>query len=133
MTTPSNIIRKVGDQPFMKIPLALSFDDVLLLPQRSSLASRNEVDLQTKIAPNFFLDIPIISINMDTVTGTEMAKVISQKGGIAFMPRFDQVSEQAKKIGLVKSKKQRVIAALGLRDDAIKKGQKRVLGQGLMV
>lgn len=103
----------------MKFPLSLSFDDVLLVPQRSSLNSRSEVNLQTNISPKLLLDIPIIAINMDTVTGVEMAKVISQKGGIAFMPRFDQIQEQAKKIEAVKLKKQKVIAALGLRDDAI--------------
>ncbi|TXG75777.1 guanosine monophosphate reductase, partial [Candidatus Dojkabacteria bacterium] len=51
------------------IKLALSYNDVLLVPHKSRLESRSEVDLSTQISPNIKLDIPLISINMDTVTG----------------------------------------------------------------
>lgn len=101
----------------MAIPLGLSFDDVLLIPQRSEITSRADVSLKTEIAPNFFLDIPIVSINMDTVTGVDMAVAMGQKGGISFMPRFDNPAAQASKISDVKKAGQKVIAALGLRDD----------------
>ncbi len=107
----------------MVIPLGLSFDDVLLVPQKSEIESRALVDLKTEIAPNFFLDIPVLSINMDTVTGVDMALAISKKGGIALMPRFDKPEEQANKIAEVKKSGQRVIAALGLRDDTLARAQ----------
>lgn len=103
----------------MKIPLALSFDDVLLVPQKSEITSRSQVSLKTEIAPKFFLDIPIIAINMDTVTGVDMAVEIGKYGGIALMPRFDTPEEEARKIAAVKKKGARVIAALGLRDDTL--------------
>lgn len=103
----------------MKIPIALSFDDVLLVPQKSKVSSRSQVSLKTEISPKFFLKIPLISINMDTVTGSEMAVAMSQNGGIGLLPRFDGPQLQAKKIALVKKKNQRVIAALGLRDDPL--------------
>lgn len=101
----------------MVIPLGLSFDDVLLVPQKSEIESRALVDLKTEITPGFFLKIPIISINMDTVTGVDMVQTMSQKGGISFMPRFDNSEEQANKIKQVKKSGHRVFAALGLRDD----------------
>ena len=101
----------------MNIPPALSFDDVLLVPRKSNVLSRADVSLKTEIAPNFFLDIPIISINMDSVTGTDMAVAMSQNGGVAFMPRFDTPQIQAEKIAKVKKQNQKVFAALGLRDD----------------
>jgi len=99
------------------IPLGLSFDDVLLIPQRSEVTSRADVSLKSEITPNFFLNIPIVSINMDTVTGVDMAVAMGQNGGVSFMPRFDSPQIQAEKIAAVKKQKQKIIAALGLRDD----------------
>lgn len=79
----------------MKIPLALSFDDILLVPQRSEIESRSEVSLKTEIAPGFYLDVPISAANMDSLVGPAMAIAISKKGGIAFYPRFDSPEIQA--------------------------------------
>ncbi|OGG06809.1 hypothetical protein A2872_01100 [Candidatus Gottesmanbacteria bacterium RIFCSPHIGHO2_01_FULL_42_12] len=107
----------------MDIPLGLSFDDVLLIPQRSEITSRAHVSLKTGIAPNFFLDMPIISINMDTVTGVDMAIAMGQNGGISFMPRFDNPQVQASKIAEVKKAGQKIIAALGLRDDYLERAK----------
>ena len=107
----------------MVIPLGLSFDDVLLIPQKSGISSRSKVSLKTEIAPNFFLEIPIIATNMDTVTGIEMAVAISNSGGIAVMPRFDQPNIEAQKISLVAKKKGRVLAAVGVRDDYLLRAQ----------
>lgn len=107
----------------MKIPLALSLDDVLLVPRQSGISSRSQVSLKTEIAPGFFLSAPIIAVNMDTVVGVDMAVTISQYGGIAMMPRFDKPAEQAQKIAAVKKKGGRVIAALGLRDDSLSRAE----------
>ncbi len=101
----------------MAIPLGLSFDDVLLIPQKSKINSRADVSLKTEIAPNFFLDIPIIATNMDSVTGVEMAVVMAGYGGLAFIPRFDVPEIEAQKIADVKKEKARVFATVGLRDD----------------
>lgn len=124
-----NIIKKGLLPPdcggiFMKIPLALSFDDVLLVPQRSNISSRSEVSLKTEISPDFFLDIPIIAINMDSVTGIKMAEAMSFNGGIAFYPRFDSALVQAEKIAVVKKSGARVIAALGFRDDYLDRAER---------
>lgn len=101
----------------MVIPLALSFDDVLLVPQKSEIKSRSEVSLKTEIAPDFFLDIPISAANMDSVVGVSMAIAISKKGGIAFYPRFDSPQFQADRISEIKRAGERVFATVGLRDD----------------
>ena len=61
--------KKVG----RAVPLALSYDDVLLKPRFSKVNSRSEVNTETLISPGIKLKIPLISINMDTVTGVEMA------------------------------------------------------------
>ncbi len=66
----------------MQIPEALTFDDVLLKPKRSSVISRKDIDLSTQIAPGIKLNIPLISANMDTVTESKMAIAMAREGGI---------------------------------------------------
>lgn len=68
----------------------LTFNDVLLKPQRSRFKSRNdeEISLNTNLGEGLSLDIPIISSNMDTVTGKEMACAMSMLGGLGILHRF---------------------------------------------
>src|SRR5205085_1790452 len=46
------------------MPMALTYDDVLLVPQRSSVASRSDVDTSAQLTPNIRLAVPIVSANM---------------------------------------------------------------------
>lgn len=66
----------------------LSFDDVLIVPQYSSIASRKEVD-----TTSFGLKVPIISSNMDTITGHVMATEMARLGAGACLHRFSTVQE----------------------------------------
>jgi IMP dehydrogenase len=68
----------------------LTFDDVILVPRKSSFGSRfnGEVDLSVEIVPNVKLKYPIISANMDTVTGARMANAMSVLGGLGIIHRF---------------------------------------------
>ncbi len=84
------------------VKTALSFDDVLLVPQASPIESRKDVDLNASISDKLKLSIPIISTNMDSVTGVEMAVALSQLGGMGILPRFDAPELQAQKIEEVK-------------------------------
>lgn len=97
------------------IPLALSYDDVLLVPQYSNIKSRLDVDLSTQITPHVKLEIPIISINMSDVTGVEMAVALGKMGGLGFLPRFVSPEEQAEMVSLVKKQGVYAAAALGCR------------------
>jgi len=79
---------------------ALTFDDVLLGPQYSEIASRKEVDLTTAILGTQF-STPICSANMDTVTEVDMAKKMWDLGGLGFLHRYAphyKVLEWLKKI-----------------------------------
>ncbi len=105
------------------IPLALSFDDVLLVPQYSEIESRSEVNLTTKISPNLSLKIPIISTKMDTVTGIEMAIALGKMGGLGILPRFDTVESQADKVAKVKKANVQVAAAVGVKEGFIERAQ----------
>jgi len=68
----------------------LTFDDVVLVPGYNGIRSRNMVTTSVKIAGRTF-DIPIISSNMDTVTGLEMAKFMAKEGGMALLHRFQTI------------------------------------------
>nr|MBI5455617.1 IMP dehydrogenase [Candidatus Levybacteria bacterium] len=111
----------MSDQNYPSFPIALTFDDVLLVPQKSDIASRMQIDLSTFIAPGLKLEIPLISLSMDTVTGVDMAIEMSRLGAIGCMPRFDLPNIQAEKVSKVKNAGQRVVAAIGLRDNYLER------------
>ncbi|RLG03571.1 MAG: IMP dehydrogenase, partial [Thaumarchaeota archaeon] len=62
--------------------MGLSFDDVLLVPRRSSIRSRREVDTRSRFTKRIWLNIPIVSAAMDTVTESRMAITMAREGGI---------------------------------------------------
>lgn len=106
-----------------KIELALTFDDVTLVPQYSEVMSRSDVDITTFITknPNIKLDIPIIASPMKTVTEDIMAQKLSDLGGIGFIHRFhpgltvdESIQQQAKQIGKINGK---VGFAIGVSED----------------
>jgi len=71
----------------------LTFDDVLLVPQHSTVESRSKVDISVKWGGLHFAH-PIIPANMKTVTGEEMAVRIIKSGGLAVLHRFMDEKEQ---------------------------------------
>ncbi len=82
--------------------IGLTFDDVLLVPKRSSVFSRRDIDTSTRLSRNINLQIPIVSSNMDTVTESRMAIVMAQQGGIGIIHRFMTVDEQVSEVRKVK-------------------------------
>src|SRR5438105_4273999 len=79
-------------------PLALTYDDVLLVPCRSSVASRRDVDTGTRLTRDLRLNIPIVSANMDTVTEARMARAMAREGGIGVIHRFMAIEQEAAEI-----------------------------------
>ena len=102
---------------------ALSYDDVLLAPQYSTLSSRNEVNLKTQISKRFFLDIPLISSNMSDVTGVEMAIAIAKMGGLGVIPRFLPANLQADEISKVKKENVLTAGAVGVRNGILERSE----------
>ena len=80
----------------------LTFDDVLLVPKRSAIASRQDVDTSTQLTPKIRLKIPIISANMDTVTESAMAVAMARVGGMGIIHRFMTIEAQARQVQRVK-------------------------------
>ena len=84
------------------VRVGLTFDDVLLVPKRSDIKSRKNVNTKTKLSRNIELDIPIVSANMDTVTESEMAITIARLGGIGIIHRFLTQNQQVSEVLKVK-------------------------------
>jgi IMP dehydrogenase len=92
-----------------KIELALAFDDVLLKPQFSTIKSRKDIDLKTKLTKNISLNIPLVSSNMDTVTEASMAIAMAQHGGIGIIHRYCTPEAEAEMVARVKRSESYVI------------------------
>src|SRR5512146_1054645 len=84
-----------------EIPLALTFDDVLLLPAHSKVHP-NDTDLRTKLADGIGLNVPIISAAMDTVTESRLAIAMAQNGGLGVIHKNLAIAEQAAEVDKVK-------------------------------
>lgn len=80
----------------------LTFDDVLLVPKRSVVASRQDVDTSSWLTPTIRLRVPVVSANMDTVTEATMAIAMARAGGLGVIHRFMTVEQQARQIARVK-------------------------------
>ncbi len=90
-------------------PSGLSYEDVLLVPKRNSFGSRKLVSLKTRLTKNVTLHIPIVSANMDTVTGHKLAIAMAESGGIGIIHRFNTIEEQVEEVKRVKRKSSYII------------------------
>jgi len=72
----------------------LTYDDVLLVPQKSQIRSRSSVNTSTNLTRKIKLAIPYISSNVDTVTESEMAIAMAKMGGIGIIHRFMTIERQ---------------------------------------
>lgn len=84
------------------LPLSLTYDDVLLIPQRSLVRHRRDVDTTGHLTSNIKLKVPFISANMDTVTEAKMAIAMATSGAIGFIHRFMPIAEQVENVIRVK-------------------------------
>jgi len=83
------------------IPEALTFDDVLLLPGKSSILP-TQTDTRTCLSRKISLNIPIVAAAMDTVTDSRLAIAIARQGGLGFIHRNMSIERQAEEVDRVK-------------------------------
>ena len=92
--------------PFVQ---ALTFDDVLLVPQESHVLPR-EVNLKTRLTNKINMNIPILSAAMDTVTESDMAIALAREGGIGIIHKNLSIEDQVLMIDRVKRSESGMIA-----------------------
>ena len=88
-------------EPADRISKGLSFDDVLLRPNRSSVLPR-DVKLQTRLTRGLTLNIPLVSAAMDTVTESRLAIALAQEGGLGIVHKNLSIEDQANEVDRVK-------------------------------
>ncbi len=93
----------------------LSCDDVLLVPQHSTIGSRKDVDLSTHIG-NLKLRLPILASNMDTVCEDDMAIAMGRAGGAGVLHRFADLNTQSEWIRNCREADVPVIISVGLSE-----------------
>ena len=91
-----------------KIREGLTFDDVLLVPQKSEILPK-DVSLKSKLADGIELNIPLMSAAMDTVTESRMAIAIAREGGLGIIHKNMSIEAQAREVDRVKRSEHGVI------------------------
>ncbi|HKJ69054.1 MAG TPA: IMP dehydrogenase [bacterium] len=84
-----------------RMRVALTFDDVLLVPRRSDILPKN-VDVSSRLTKKITLNIPLVSAAMDTVTESDMAIAVAREGGIGILHKNMSKETQAEQVDRVK-------------------------------
>ncbi len=108
------------------LPLALTFDDVLIRPAHSTVLPR-DTDVRTRLTPEIELGIPLLSSAMDTVTESRTAIAMAQEGGIGVIHKNLSIADQAQEVSVVKK------ATTGLIADPITMSPERPVRDALAV
>ena len=78
--------------------MALTYDDITLVPSFSEIESRKSIDLGTELTKRYKLRIPLIASPMDTVCESEMAIAMLELGGVGCIHRFMSIEQQAEEV-----------------------------------
>jgi IMP dehydrogenase len=87
--------------PGIELQTALTFDDILLVPQHSRVVP-NQVDVSTRLTRKIRLNVPLVSAAMDTVTESLLAIAMAQHGGLGVIHKNLTIEEQASEVDRVK-------------------------------
>jgi len=109
----------------MKFKEAVTYDDMLLVPQYSDIESRSEVDISSNLGHRE-LRLPIIASPMDTVSESSMAIAMYEAGGLAVLHRYNTISEQQRMAQEVINHTEwsgNVAAAVGVTGDYLERAE----------
>lgn len=108
--------------------IALTFDDVLLVPGYSEVLPA-DVDLRTRLAVDIYLNIPLVSAAMDTVTEAKMAIALARQGGIGIIHRNLSEQQQIEEVDKVKrSQAGMIVNPITLRPSATLAEAEQLMG-----
>ena len=91
----------MGHASRLRPEAALTFDDVLLVPRHSSVLP-NDTSTRTRFSRGIWLNVPLVSAAMDTVTESEMAIAMARAGGIGVLHKNMSIDRQAAEVDRVK-------------------------------
>ena len=110
----------------MKFKEAVTYDDMLIVPQYSDIESRSEVDATSYLGHREFT-LPIIASPMDTVSEAQMAVTMSKAGGLAVLHRYNSIAEQQKMAieaaNSIEWVEKKVAAAIGVTGDYLERSE----------
>ncbi len=101
--------------------IGLTFDDVILVPGYNGIKSRQLVSTEVKVQGRTF-GIPLVSSNMDTVTGARMADFMTEVGGMSILHRFMSIAENVEIVRTLKDRK-KVAISIGVGDVGIERAE----------
>lgn len=104
------------------LPLALTFDDVLLIPQKSEVLPR-DVNLRTQLTKKLYLEIPLLSSPMDTVTEGAMAIAMGKEGGLGIIHKNLDEKQQVAEVKKVKQAGFMAGAAVSVGEKAMRRAE----------
>jgi len=101
-----------------KIETYYTFSDVFLIPQMTDCSTRSSLDTSTSIG-NIDLELPIISANMDTITGPTMAIAMQHSGGVGALHRFNSIKSAVSDYKSVITRNKDCFVSVGVNGDSI--------------
>lgn len=114
----------------MNLIHGLTFDDVLLVPNYNGIRSRQDVSTSVSMGRINF-DIPIISSNMDTITGIRMANAMAELGGLGILHRFMSIEQNVEEFRKAVNK-ERVGVSIGVGEAAIERAE-ALIAEGAVI
>lgn len=98
-----NLIKKYFQRKSLPLDIGLTFSDVVIKDNFSEIDSRSDIkNLKSKLTRDTYLNIPIVSANMDTVTDSRMAIALARLGGLGFLHQFFSLEERIREVEKVK-------------------------------
>ncbi|MEO0336765.1 MAG: IMP dehydrogenase [Pseudomonadota bacterium] len=95
-----------------------TFNDVLLVPNKSDMRSRRDPELTSKLFKDEKIDLPMIAANMDTITESAMAIAMAKEGGLGILHRFMSIEDQAEEVKkVVAAGITQVAASIGVNEE----------------
>ena len=106
----------------MKFKEAVTYDDMLIVPQYSDITSRSEVDISSRLG-HTDLRLPIIASPMDTVSEVDMSVAMAKAGGLAVIHRYNTIPEQGELVSQAASHVSTSLtaAAIGVTGDYLER------------
>ncbi len=97
------LVREYLERKGLPFRPALTFPDVAIVTRYSTIKRRSDLkDFQAKLSKRFTINLPVVSANMQDVTGPAMAIALARLGGLGFLPQFDSLEDRLRAVRKVK-------------------------------